>query len=122
MGFGDNAVAFAAVCGGFAAGWLVRRRHEPQHEPARPEPSQPAAAHSSVRGQYHVFISHAGPQKDFALWVRSHVRICGYRAFVDERDLRYVFARSWLAASGAMVSFQDHDTPYCEHSIFYKDP
>jgi hypothetical protein len=43
---------------------------------------------SGVRGRYNVFISHAGAQKDFALWVRSHVRICGYRAFVDERDLR----------------------------------
>jgi hypothetical protein len=44
---------------------------------------------SSARGQYDVFISHAGQQKDIALWIRSHVRICGYRVFVDERDLRY---------------------------------
>ena len=41
-----------------------------------------------LTGQYDVFISHAGPQKNFALWVRSHIRICGYLAFVDERDLR----------------------------------
>ena len=43
---------------------------------------------SSVRARFNVFISHAGPQKDFALWIRSHVRICGYRAFVDEHDLQ----------------------------------
>ncbi len=47
-----------------------------------------AAVQSSVRGRYNVFISHAGEQKDVALWVRSHVRICGYWAFVDERYLR----------------------------------
>ena len=46
-----------------------------------------AAVQSSARGRYNVFISHARAQKHFALWVRSHVRICGYRAFVDERDL-----------------------------------
>ena len=47
-----------------------------------------AAVQCSVRARYDVFISHAGAQKDFALWVRSHIRICGYQAFVDERDLR----------------------------------
>ena len=54
----------------------------------RPEPPQSAAVQRNVRGRFDVFISHAGAQKNFALWVRSHVRICGYRAFVDERDLR----------------------------------
>jgi hypothetical protein len=54
------------------------------------ETSQPAAEQQqgSVRARFNVFISHAGPQKNFALWIRSHVRICGYRAFVDERDLQ----------------------------------
>ena len=47
-----------------------------------------------MRGKYNVFISHAGAQKDFALWVRSHIRICGYRAFVDERALRCGPARA----------------------------
>ena len=52
-------------------------------------PAHGATEHSSVRrGRFNVFVSHAGAQKEFALWVRSHVRICGYRAFVDERDLR----------------------------------
>ena len=48
-----------------------------------------AAEQGSVRRKYDVFISHAGAQKDFALWIRNHVRICGYEAFVDERSLRY---------------------------------
>ena len=39
-------------------------------------------------GQYDVFISHAGAQKNLALWVRSHIQKRGYWAFVDERDLR----------------------------------
>jgi hypothetical protein len=43
---------------------------------------------SSVRARFNVFISHAGAQKNVALWIRSHVRICGYRAFVDEPDLQ----------------------------------
>ena len=87
-----EATAIAAGCG-FAAGWLMRLCRQQRDEPACTEPPQPAATQSSVRGQYHVFISHAGAQKDFALWVRSHVRICGYRAFVDERDLRCESAR-----------------------------
>ncbi len=82
-----EATAIAAGCG-FAAGWLVKICRPQRDGPVCPEPSQPAAVQSSVRGQYNVFISHAGPQKNFALWIRSHVRICGYRAFVDERDLR----------------------------------
>ena len=49
-----------------------------------------AEAVAMQTGQYDVFISHAGAQKDFAFWVRSHLRICGYMAFVDERDLRCV--------------------------------
>ena len=56
--------------------------------------SRTTVCQSSIHGRYDVFISHAGAQKDFALWVRSHVRICGYRAFVDERDLQCVRACS----------------------------
>ena len=52
------------------------------------EPSQPAAKQASVRGRYEVFISHAGAQKNFALGMRVQIRSCGYRAFVDERDLQ----------------------------------
>ena len=87
-----EATAIAAGCS-FAAGWLLRTCQPHRDEPAFTEPPQPTATHSSVRGQYNVFISHARAQKDFALWVRSHVRICGYRAFVDERDLRCESAR-----------------------------
>ena len=37
-----------------------------------------------------MFICHAGAQKDtVAVWLRNQLRICGRRAFVDERDLRY---------------------------------
>ena len=57
------------------------------------EPLQQASSHSSVRGRFRVFISHADAQKNFALWVRSHVRTCGYQAFVDERDLQCGLAR-----------------------------
>ena len=54
---------------------------------------------------YDVFISHAGAQKDFALWVRSHVRICGYRAFVDERELR--------CGPGLAVTLRHAHNPSC---------
>jgi hypothetical protein len=50
---------------------------------------EPDSPQHNGRQQYDVFISHAGQQKDFALWIRSNVRCCGYQAFVDERDLRY---------------------------------
>ncbi len=83
-----EATAIAAGCG-FAAGWLIKICRPQRSEPVCPAPSPPADVQGSGRGQYNVFISHAGPQKNFALWIRSHVRICGYRAFVDERDLRY---------------------------------
>ena len=41
-----------------------------------------------VYSQERVFISHAGPQKGFALHVRSRLRDAGVSAFVDERDLQ----------------------------------
>ena len=55
-------------------------------KPILSQPLQPAVKQGSDR--YDVFISHAGAQKHFALWVRSNIRVCGYRAFVDERDLQ----------------------------------
>ena len=76
-----EAAAVAAVC--CAAALWLHRRHRSRREQRFGLPSQLVAVQSSVLGRYDVFISHAGRQKDFALWVRSHVRICGYRAFVD---------------------------------------
>ena len=40
-----------------------------------------------VYSQERVFISHAGPQKGFALHLRSRLRDAGVSAFVDEREL-----------------------------------
>ena len=40
-----------------------------------------------VYSQEQVFISHAGPQKGFALHLRSRLRDAGVSAFVDEREL-----------------------------------
>jgi hypothetical protein len=89
------AAVVVAVCCTLAS-WLLRTRkilvsHELGVEQVCPEPSQPAAVQSSVRARYTVFISHAGAQKNFALWVRNHIRVGGYQAFVDERDLRCGF-------------------------------
>ena len=87
-----EALAIAAVCCA-AAGWLLNRRKplaspKVEVEQACPEPMPPAAAQTSARARFTVFISHAGAQKNFALWVRSHVRVGGYQAFVDECDLQ----------------------------------
>jgi TIR domain len=38
--------------------------------------------------QEQVFISHAGPQKHFALHLRTQLQHAGIRTFVDERDLQ----------------------------------
>jgi TIR domain len=40
-----------------------------------------------VYRQERVFISHAGPQKGFALHLRTQLRDAGISTFVDERDL-----------------------------------
>jgi TIR domain len=40
-----------------------------------------------VYSQNRVFISHAGPQKGFALHLRSRLRDAGISTFVDEREL-----------------------------------
>ncbi len=53
------------------------------HKPC-PEPFwvAPATSKDSVYRPYDVFISHAEAQRDLALWLRDHLRVYGYRAFV----------------------------------------
>jgi hypothetical protein len=96
MGLRGETATIAAVCCsavGMLLGWLLGRRQSRKEEILCHEPPQSNTVDSTVYGQFSVFISHAGAQKHFALWVRSHVRICGYRAFVDERDLKQASAR-----------------------------
>lgn len=40
-----------------------------------------------IHSQKRVFISHAGPQKGFALHLRTALQNAGVSAFVDEPDL-----------------------------------
>ena len=79
-----------------------------------------------LTGQYDVFISHAGPQKDFALWVRSHIRTCGYMAFVDEPDLRCGPASTLacVACTALLLLYRTIHNNICRRSAarFHKPP
>ena len=66
----------------------AQRRSLTLAKPLRSQRTQPAAAassQSSVPEHNDIFISHAEKQKDFALWLRDHTRIHGYRAFVGKQ-------------------------------------